>query len=96
MNDDYLTLRLSRELARLLARWARDRGVPKSHLVREAVTNYLTPATAGPEPPRAVTAAELAARWPRLARLSPEEAHDLGADLAAARRKLPPVPARWG
>ena len=95
MKDDYLTLRLSRELARALARWARHRGVPKSRVVREAVANYLAPGSAGTEPPRTVTAVELAARWPLLARLAREEARAFGADLATARRELPPARVPW-
>lgn len=95
MKDDYLTLRLSRELARALSRWARDRGVPKSHVVREAVSSYLTPVSSGLESPRTLTAAELAGRWPSLARLSPDEARALDADLAEARQQLPPAGARW-
>ena len=39
--DAQITLRLPRELARNLARLAKARGVKKSHLVREAVTDYL-------------------------------------------------------
>ena len=39
--DAQITLRLPRELARNLARLAKARGVKKSHLVREAVVEYL-------------------------------------------------------
>ena len=41
MKEDQLTLRLPRELARALAQQARERGVPKSQLVREALQAYL-------------------------------------------------------
>lgn len=41
MKDDQLTLRLPRSLARALARRARERGIPKSQLVREALQTYL-------------------------------------------------------
>lgn len=44
------TFRLPATLARALARQARERGVPKSQLVREALEQYLaegTPPTAG-------------------------------------------------
>jgi hypothetical protein len=41
MKDDQLTLRLPRELSRALDRRARERGVPKSQLVREALQAYL-------------------------------------------------------
>lgn len=39
--DSQITLRLSKELARALAKRAKARGVPKSQLVREAVQKYL-------------------------------------------------------
>lgn len=44
--DSQITLRLPRDLARALSRRAKDRGVPKSQLVREAVARYI----AEPEP----------------------------------------------
>jgi len=94
MKDDHLTLRLPRELARALARWARARGVPKSQLAREAVARYLAPVEGAPA--RLVTAAELGARWALLPRLTPEEATDLASDVEAARRSLPDVAAPWG
>jgi predicted transcriptional regulator len=97
MKDDHLTLRLPRELARALARWARARGVPKSQLAREAVARYLAPVEGAPAAPaRLVTAAELGARWALLPRLTPEEATDLASDVEAARRSLPDVAAPWG
>ena len=46
MKDDQITLRLPRNLARALARRARQRGIPKSRLVREAIEGYLA-ATSG-------------------------------------------------
>jgi len=49
MKDDQVTLRLPRELARRLARRARELGEPKSHVVREALQQYLAPLPA-PEP----------------------------------------------
>lgn len=90
-----MALRLSRDLARALARWARDHGVAKSEVVREAVATYLAPASARAESSPAVTAAGLAARWPALVRLSLEETRALARDLAAARRELPPAQAPW-
>jgi len=97
MKDSHLTLRLPAELARALARWARERGVPKSQLAREAVVCYLSPAgQAAGQPASTVTAAELARRWAFLPRLTPEEAADLAADVLAARRSLPDVFAPWG
>lgn len=47
--DDQLTLRLSTDLARALERRARERGVPRSQLVREAIQHYLTSAPSAPE-----------------------------------------------
>jgi predicted DNA-binding protein len=43
--DDQITLRIPRELARLLARRAKERAVPKSQLVREALRGYLSSGT---------------------------------------------------
>ena len=99
MKDDHLTLRLSRELARALARWARERGVPKSQLAREAVVSYLSPAgpaAEAPARPPPVSASELAARWTRLPRLTSQEAADLAGDIAAARHALPAAHPPWG
>ena len=62
MKDEVLTLRLSRELAQALSRWARDRGVPRSEVVREAVSGYVTARDARPVLSPTLTAAELAAR----------------------------------
>lgn len=96
MKPDHLTLRLSRELSKALARWARERGVPKSQLAREAVARYLAPAdSAGAAPARSVTAAEVANRWALLPRLTPDEASSLASELEAARRSLPD-PTPWG
>ena len=55
---DQITFRLPRDVARSLARRARERGVPKSQLVREAIERYL----AGP-----TAAAGATATWERLA-----------------------------
>lgn len=41
MQDDQLTLRIPRELAQRLRQQARERGVPSSQLVREALQSYL-------------------------------------------------------
>ena len=95
MRDDYLTLRVSRDLARALARWARERGLPKSHAVREAVARYLGAKPSDPATRRRLTAAELAERWSDLARLTPDEARDFAGDVGAARRSLPPPPDPW-
>ena len=88
MKGSHLTLRLPAELVRALTRRAKESGVARSHVVREAVAVYL----GGVRPPRAagVTAAELAKRWPGIPRLTADEAADLSADLAAARAEVPP------
>ncbi len=95
MKDSHLTLRIPADLARALARFARSRGVPKSQVAREAVARYLVPSGPRPERPVGVSAAALAERWKTLPRLTPEEARDFEAELAAARAALPPVRARW-
>lgn len=43
--DTQLTLRLPRDLARALSRRARELGVPKSQLVREALAQYVATQT---------------------------------------------------
>jgi len=96
MKDDHLTLRLPRDLARALARWAHEHGIPKSQVVREAVTRYCLPAAIAPDPVvPAVTAAAFVAQWARLPRLAPEEATDFESDIHAARRALPGAPDTW-
>jgi hypothetical protein len=94
MKNDHLTLRLPAELTRALARWARDHGLPKSQAVREAVARYLSVATPA-DTLRRVTARELAARWPSLPRLAPEDAADFADDLASGRDALPVVRPPW-
>ncbi len=95
MKDSHLTLRLPAALARLLARSARDRGIPKSQLAREAVGRFLAPVVDESPAAPSLTAADLAHRrrsWPRLAAA---EARDLGRDIEAARAGLPPMPEPW-
>ena len=41
MHDDQVTLRIPRELARALRQQAKERDVPASHIVREALQAYL-------------------------------------------------------
>lgn len=48
MKDDQLTLRVPGQLARSLARRARERDVPKSQIIREALERYLADAPSGP------------------------------------------------
>lgn len=97
MNDSHLTLRLPADLAWALARWARERGVPKSHVAREAVARYLAPSPSPlPDERRArITARALAARWPSVPRLTAEEAGAFEADIAAGREALPAVRPPW-
>ncbi|MEK6767602.1 MAG: CopG family transcriptional regulator [Gemmatimonadota bacterium] len=95
MKDAHLTLRLPRDLARAVARWARERGVPKSLVVREAVARYLAPAPAPENPARPVPARDLAARWAALPRLTPAEAAALADDIARSRGTLPALRASW-
>jgi hypothetical protein len=90
MRDSHITFRVPGDLARALAKGARERGLPKSHVVREALTEYLAKG-ASPAASREVTAAELAARWPSLPRLTEGEARSFGDDIAAAREALPSV-----
>ncbi len=94
MKDAHLTLRLPEALARALARSARARGVPKSHVAREAVARYLAPAVAG-SGERSLRAGDLASRWGALPRLSATEADDFAAELLRARETLPPPSAAW-
>jgi len=94
MKDSHLTLRIPAALAHTLARWARRHGVPKSQVVREAVTQYFAPVpTRGSS--ATLTALELAARWPDLPRLDRREAEAFGADIEAGRRALPEPKDPW-
>lgn len=93
MKEAHLTLRLPADLARALARRARDAGVAKSHVVREAVTSYLSGLRAAPRP--TMTAAEFAERWRTIPRLTPGEASALADDITTARNELPPPPTPW-
>jgi antitoxin (DNA-binding transcriptional repressor) of toxin-antitoxin stability system len=52
-------------------------------------------ATLSPLPGAALTCAELAGRWPKLDKLSPNEANDFADDLEHARRNLPPLKRAW-
>lgn len=95
MKDSHLTLRLSADLARAVARFARRRGVPKSQVAREAVARHLAPSATPVERPGGIPAAVLARRWRALPRLTPAEALDLEADVASARAALRREPAPW-
>lgn len=94
----HLTLRLSRDLARAVSRWAKAHGVAKSQVVREAVASYVgvAPLTfAPPEGDATVSAHAAAVRWARLPRLSVAEAESLADDVAASRASLPPIVPPW-
>ena len=96
MKNTHLTLRLPVALARALARLARENDVPRSRVVREAVAAYVgAPAGGAAAGTPLLTARELAARWPALPRLEPADAAAFAADVAAARRDLPPASAPW-
>jgi hypothetical protein len=95
MKNAHVTLRLPAAIARALERNARTEGVPKSQVVREALAHYFLPVTSSGATPRAVTAAELVALWPRLPRLTPDEAGKMADDIADARKKLPLVKPKW-
>lgn len=95
MKDSHLTLRLPAALARLLARSARARGVPKSQLAREAVGRYLNPGADEAPSGAGLTAGELARRWRTLPRLVPSEADGFRRDIETARAELPSVPKSW-
>ena len=53
-------------------------------------------ATVSPLPSAALSCAELAERWPKLDKLSPDEANAFADDLEQARASLPPLKAAWG
>ena len=94
MKDSHLTVRLPAALVRALARRAKDTDIARSHLVREALTAYLSGAAAKAPLRRELTANELATHWRQLPRLSPNEAESFGNDVAAAKASLP-APSSW-
>lgn len=94
----HLTLRLSRDLARAVSRWAKTHGVAKSQVVRDAVAGYVGVATPGPTPAEhtaLLTARAASRRWASLPHLSAEEAGGLAGGIAASRTSLPPVTPPW-
>jgi hypothetical protein len=95
MKESHLSLRLPAVLARALAKWAAARGIPKSQVAREAVVRYLSPPTGNAQEVVSLTARDLAQRWRGLPRLDPEEADALAADIATARKSLPPPAGSW-
>lgn len=94
MKTDALTLRLSPDLARALRRLAKLKGVPKSQVVREAVAEYVSPS--GPTPAaQEISARALALSWPKIPRLTPEEASAFEIEIGNAREGLVLPPAAW-
>ncbi len=53
-------------------------------------------ATLSPIPREALTCAELAERWPKLARLPADESGAFADDLEHARASVPPLSSAWG
>ena len=99
MRDMHLTLRLTRDLARAVSRWAKAHGVAKSQVVREAVASYVGGSTAGSgpaEPALVVTGRMAAARWSSLPHLTADEAGGLAGGIAASRTSLRNVTPPWG
>lgn len=82
--DDALSIRLPRELAQALEDVADLRGVPKSMVVREAVSQYLIDPPPRPAV-RLVSGAELARAWAQRPRLAPGDAEAFERDIRAAR-----------
>ena len=87
MDDAHLSLRLSADLASSLDRIAESRGVGKSQLVREAVSQYLTGgAVRDAAPP--LLAADFGKVWDALPHLSVDEATTFETDVQQARAAL--------
>jgi len=98
MRAEHLTLRLSRDLARAVTRWARAHGIAKSQVVRDAVARHVGLAAAPPGPAESaasVTARAVSLRWAALPHLTVEEAGGLAGGVAASRTSLPPVAPPW-
>lgn len=95
MKDSHLTLRLPANLGDALeARAIHDR-TAKSQVVREAVIRYLAGDGVVRPEPRQVTASELAARWPALPHLTPEDAASFADDIAVTGDALPIPESPW-
>lgn len=94
MKDSHLTIRLPRALVSALDAESERRGLARSHLVREAVAEYVAVPRAS-RAPRTVTAAQLAAAWHTLPALSPSDAESFAADVECARDNAPPPVPEW-
>ena len=88
MKDTHLTLRIPAALDTALEARAAEEGAPKSRVVREAVVRYLAADLPTQPEPRRVSARRLAARWPDLPHLLPEDAAAFAEDLATAKAAL--------
>jgi predicted transcriptional regulator len=94
VKDAHLTLRLPDELARALERAAEERGVAKSMLVREAVSQYLAGGPSKPAKP-SMTLEEFIEKWESLPTLTPEEAEEYARNIEQARAELLPLRDPW-
>jgi antitoxin (DNA-binding transcriptional repressor) of toxin-antitoxin stability system len=66
------------------------------HETTVLLKNGVPVAYVAPMAPTGIPAAELAHRWPLLPRLSPSDADEFAADLAAGRSRLRPAADPWG
>ena len=87
MDDAHLSLRLPADLASTLDRIAELRGVGKSQLVREAVSQYLTGGAARDDA-APLLAADFRKVWDALPHLSVDEATAFETDVQQARAAL--------
>jgi hypothetical protein len=93
MKDTHLTLRIPTPLADALDAYAAHRGVPRSAVVREAVSSYVIgPA---PVPTTPISGAELARRWAQLPVLGADARRAFAEDIVAARADLAPPIDPW-
>ncbi|MBL8996296.1 MAG: ribbon-helix-helix protein, CopG family [Gemmatimonadetes bacterium] len=92
--EEAVSVRLPRELARALERSAAARGVPKSAVVREAVSQYLIDPPPRPAV-RLVSGADLARAWAQRPRLAPGDAEAFERDIREAREFPLPQQDPW-
>ena len=94
MDDAHFSLRLPTDLARTLDRFAESRGIGKSKLVREAVSQYLTGGAARDDA-SPLLAADFRKVWDGLPHLSVDEATAFETDVQQARSALAPPDDPW-
>lgn len=87
MDDTHLSVRMPVDLASTLDRLAESRGVGKSKLVREAVSQYLTGGAARDDAAR-LLAGDFRKVWDALPHLSVGEATAFDTDVQQARAAL--------